>query len=51
MSHVCTSGFVDDVMFFHNRFNARGVDNIDVGAVLKQNFKLYKVSGRGRNAV
>jgi len=33
---LCTSGFVDDVIFFRNGPMARGVGNINVEAMLKQ---------------
>jgi len=43
MYFVCTSGFVDDVMFSHNgSYVARHIGNIDVGAVLKQVANYFK---------
>jgi len=48
---LCTSGFSDDVMFSHNGLyrTARGVDSIDVGAVLKQVVRTFSVFARGHH--
>jgi len=48
---LCTSDFVDDIVFPTMDPTVLGIGNNDVSAVLKQVVKIFNVFARGRHAV